>query len=55
VKERASRAGVPFAELGATTAKDVVLRRAGAELVRATLDELREARENCLVPIVGGP
>ena len=55
VKERAARAGVPLAELGTTTAKDVVLRRGGSELVRATLDELRDARENCLVPIVGGP
>jgi phosphoribosylformylglycinamidine synthase len=53
VKGRAARAGVPLVELGQTTAKDVVLRRGDAELVRATLDELREARENCLVPIVG--
>jgi phosphoribosylformylglycinamidine synthase len=53
VKERAARAGVPMAELGSTAAKDVVIRRAGTELVRATLNELREARENCLVPIVG--
>jgi phosphoribosylformylglycinamidine synthase len=53
VKARAARAGVPFAELGTTRAKDVVIHRGDKELVRATLDALREAREDCLVPIVG--
>ena len=53
VRKLAERAGVPLVELGTTTAKDVVFRRGDSELVRATLDELRDARENCLTAIVG--
>ncbi len=53
VKYRAARAGVPLVMVGATTAKDFVIRRAGADVVRASLDELRDARENCLTPIIG--
>jgi phosphoribosylformylglycinamidine synthase subunit PurL len=53
VKKLAERAGVPLVEVGTTTAKDVVLRRGGSELVRATLAELRNARDNCLSAIVG--
>ena len=53
VKNRAARAGVPLVVVGATTAKDIVIRRTGADVVRASLDELRDARENCLAPIIG--
>jgi phosphoribosylformylglycinamidine synthase len=53
VRARAARAGVPFAVLGTTNAQDLVIRRSGAELLRATLNELRDARESCLAPIVG--
>ncbi len=53
VARRAERHSVPLLELGRTTARDLVLRASGAELVRATLEELRNARESCLRPIVG--
>jgi phosphoribosylformylglycinamidine synthase len=53
VRARAARFGVPLVEIGSTTAKDLVIRLPGSELVRATLEELRTARDNCLVPIVG--
>ncbi|HKQ71005.1 MAG TPA: phosphoribosylformylglycinamidine synthase subunit PurL [Polyangiaceae bacterium] len=53
VKARAARAGVPLLELGKTAAADFVIRTNGSELVRASLTELREARERCLEPIVG--
>jgi phosphoribosylformylglycinamidine synthase subunit PurL len=53
VRERAQKAGVPFAEIGTTTPSDFVVRYAGSEIVRATLQELYHARERCLVPIVG--
>jgi phosphoribosylformylglycinamidine synthase subunit PurL len=53
VRDRAERAGVPFAELGSTTARDFVVRAGGSEVIRAALEELREAREQCLVSIVG--
>jgi phosphoribosylformylglycinamidine synthase len=53
VRARAERRGVPLLELGKTTARDLIVRVSGSELVRATLDELRNAREACLYPIVG--
>jgi phosphoribosylformylglycinamidine synthase len=53
VRERAARAGVPLTELGTTTARDFVVRSAGSEIVRVTLEELHVARERCLVSIVG--
>jgi phosphoribosylformylglycinamidine synthase len=53
VRDHAQRAGVPFTELGRTTARDFVVRRAGSEVVRADLEDLQRARERCLVPIVG--
>jgi phosphoribosylformylglycinamidine synthase len=53
MKERAARAGVPIVAIGTTMARDLVIRRGGAEVVRASLDDLRTARENCLTPIVG--
>jgi phosphoribosylformylglycinamidine synthase len=53
VVRRAGRAGVPVVEIGTTTAMDVILRRNGSELVRATLAGLRDARETCLSTIVG--
>jgi len=53
VRQRAERDGVPLVLLGKTTARDLVLRASGSELVRATLEELRGARDACLVPIVG--
>jgi phosphoribosylformylglycinamidine synthase len=53
VRERAERAGVPFAELGTTTARDFVVRAGNSEVVRVALEELRDAREKCLVSIVG--
>jgi phosphoribosylformylglycinamidine synthase len=53
LRARAESAGVPFVEIGKTIARELVLRRGGAELVRVALDSLREARERCLVAIVG--
>src|SRR5262249_10038956 len=53
VQKRAASAGVPIVELGTTVARDLAIRHGGADLVRATLDELRSARENCLASIVG--
>ena len=53
VRERAARAGVSLTELGTTTSRDFVVRTKGSEIVRAGLEELRDAREGCLVPIVG--
>ena len=53
VRERARQAGVPLTELGTTRERDFVVRSAGSEIIRAALPELREARERCLVPIVG--
>ncbi|HMI83558.1 MAG TPA: phosphoribosylformylglycinamidine synthase subunit PurL [Polyangiaceae bacterium] len=53
VRECARRAGVSLIELGVTTASDFVVRGAGLEIIRATLEELQGAREQCLVPIVG--
>jgi phosphoribosylformylglycinamidine synthase len=53
VRERAARAGVPFAELGSTTARDFVVRAGGSEIIHAALEELSSARERCLVSIVG--
>jgi phosphoribosylformylglycinamidine synthase len=53
LRQRAQKAGVPVIELGTTTAADFVVRSAGSEIIRAPLPELRDARERCLVPIVG--
>jgi phosphoribosylformylglycinamidine synthase subunit PurL len=53
VRARAERAGVPFAELGSTRARDFVVRAGSSEVIRAALEELREARERCLVSLVG--
>jgi phosphoribosylformylglycinamidine synthase len=53
VRERAKRAGVPLTELGTTTASHFIVRAAGSEIVRAALEDLRDARERCLVSIVG--
>jgi phosphoribosylformylglycinamidine synthase II len=53
VKSRAERALVPVAEIGTTTSEGFVLSAHQREIVRATLLELRTARERCLVPIVG--
>jgi phosphoribosylformylglycinamidine synthase II len=53
VRSRAGRLGVPLAELGTTTARDFVVRAAGSEIIRAKLEELKDARERCLVPILG--
>jgi phosphoribosylformylglycinamidine synthase subunit PurL len=53
VRARAERAGVPCAELGSTQTRDFVVRAERSEVVRAALEELREARERCLVSIVG--
>ena len=53
VRECADRARVPFTELGSTASGDFVIRAGGSEIVRAALEELREAREKCLVSIVG--
>jgi phosphoribosylformylglycinamidine synthase len=53
VRKKADALGVPFAEIGITTDGPFVVRADGSEIVRATLEELRDAREKCLVPIVG--
>jgi hypothetical protein len=53
VRERARKAGVPLAELGTTTAREFVVRAGGSEIIRIALEELRDARERCLVSIVG--
>jgi phosphoribosylformylglycinamidine synthase len=53
VRERARQAGVPLTELGTTKERDFVVRSAGSEIIHASLPELRDARERCLVPIVG--
>jgi phosphoribosylformylglycinamidine synthase len=53
VKRRAAEGSVPLALLGTTEREGFALSQGGAEVVRATLDELRDARERCLVPIVG--
>ena len=53
IQQRAAKAGVPLTLLGKTAAQGIVLRGGGKELVRADLTELRDARERCLVPIVG--
>jgi len=53
VRERAKRAGVPLTELGTTTPSHFIVRAAGSEIVRAALEDLRDARERCLVSIVG--
>jgi phosphoribosylformylglycinamidine synthase len=52
VKRRAADGRVPVTELGTTTRDGFVLTTQGTE-VRASLAELRDARERCLVPIVG--
>jgi phosphoribosylformylglycinamidine (FGAM) synthase-like enzyme len=53
LKSRAAKAGVPLAELGTTASEGFVLSLGQSELVRATLSELRDAREHCLTAIVG--
>jgi len=53
VQQRAAKAGVPITLLGKTAVQGIVLRGSGKELVRADLTELRDARERCLVAIVG--
>jgi molybdate-binding protein len=53
LRARAESAGVSFVEIGKTTATELVIRRNGSMLVRASLEELRDARERCLVGIVG--
>src|SRR5262249_16870507 len=52
LKRRAAAAGVPVTDLGATARADFVLTARQTEM-RATLTELRDARERCLVSIVG--
>jgi phosphoribosylformylglycinamidine (FGAM) synthase-like enzyme len=52
VKRRAAEEGVPVTDLGTTARADFVLTARQTE-VRASLAELRDARERCLVPIVG--
>jgi phosphoribosylformylglycinamidine synthase len=52
-RQRASKLGVPFTELGKTATQDLVLRADVKEIVRANLSELRDARERCLASIVG--
>jgi phosphoribosylformylglycinamidine synthase II len=53
VRKKAEQAGVPFVEIGSTTDAGFVMRASGTEIVHATLEELRDARERCLEPIVG--
>jgi phosphoribosylformylglycinamidine synthase len=53
VRERARQAGVPLTELGTTKERDFVVRSAGSVIIHAALSELCQARERCLVPIVG--
>jgi phosphoribosylformylglycinamidine synthase len=53
VRERARSAGVLLTEIGTTAVRDFVVRAGGSEIIRAALEELREARERCLVSIVG--
>jgi phosphoribosylformylglycinamidine synthase len=53
VQKRARQLSVPLFEMGKTTAADFVVHARGEEIIRASLDDLREARERCLVPIVG--
>jgi phosphoribosylformylglycinamidine synthase len=52
VKRRAAEEGVPVTDLGTTARADFVLTARQTE-VRVSLAELRDARERCLVPIVG--
>ena len=44
---------LPLLELGSTARDNLVLLAPRGEIVRASLKELREARERCLSPIVG--
>jgi len=53
VKRRAARALVPLLELGSTARDALVFAAPRGEIARASLAELREARERCLSPIVG--
>ena len=53
IQQRAAKAGMPITLLGKTAGQGIVLRGGGKELVRADLNELRDARERCLVSIVG--
>jgi phosphoribosylformylglycinamidine synthase II len=53
VKRRAAEASVPITHLGTTAREGFSLFQRNAEIVRATLPELRDARERCLFPIIG--
>jgi phosphoribosylformylglycinamidine synthase len=53
VKRRAAQALVPLLELGSTARDHLVFIARQGEIARASLMDLRDARERCLSPIVG--